>query len=111
MIPLSAESPLVQVGMEDGERIIGWMKAEGLVPSSVEYEVLLKLMSADARWGTQTSQTRSIVPADYRVENPPTHAGWGEVGPCRSLKWRMVLLSMEADGGGCPAAKARVCAC
>jgi hypothetical protein len=107
--PLSAEPRLGQAGTEDGERVVGWMRAEGLVPSDTEYQVLLKIMTADARWGEHASQARSITSAGTRVWNPTTHAcwgpPWGEVGPCRSLQWRRILSLMAADGGTLPSVR------
>ena len=39
------------VGAEDAERVMHWLRAEGLPPSELVYRALLVAMVADARWG------------------------------------------------------------
>ena len=90
---------LMQVGAEDGERVLGWMKAEGLKPSAAEYEMLLRIMTADARWGLHSSSARWNSPSSAMTENPSTHADWQGRRVCRSLSWKRILAGMAADGG------------
>jgi hypothetical protein len=95
---ISFKTPM-QVSAEDGERVLGWMKAEGLKPSAAEYEMLLGIMTADARWGLHSSSSRRNSPASAIAQNPSTHADWQGLGVCRSLSWKRILAGMAADGG------------
>jgi len=66
----------------DCERILGWMRAEGLTPGDAQYRTLLSVMIADARWdrlGAANEGRNSIGPG-VRSEQEPGNVGEARAG-------------------------------
>jgi hypothetical protein len=68
--------------LQDCERILGWMTAEGLTPGDAQYRTLLSVMIADARWGRLGE-----VPGVHRsIDISTPGATWGAVAGAASAQ-------------------------